>query len=400
MKLTATAIKNAKPKEKSYKLFDGGGLYLEVMKTGAKYWRLKYRIAGKEKRLAIGVYPEISLKQARKEREKAKQLLFEGIDPSEHKQAVKRMLNDSFEYVARDWHERYKANWTEDHGNRILTRLEKDVFPCLGNRQIGTITAPEVLTVLRRIESRGALDTAHRAMQNCSQVFRYAVATGKAERDPVQDLKGALAPAKTKNFSSITEPQKIGELLRAIDGYNGFFITKCALRLAPLVFVRPSELRQMEWSEISDTRWKIPAEKMKMRNIHIVPLSRQAVGILEEIRPLTGQGRYVFPGVRTNQNPLSKNALNDALTRCGYAEMTAHGFRSMASTLLHEQGFNSDYIERQLAHLDPNVSRRTYDYAKYLPERQEMMQAWADYLDGLKNGAQIVLFRQSLRGKL
>ena len=398
MKLTNTAVKNAKPKEKNYKLFDGGGLYLEITKTGAKYWRMKYRFAGKEKRLSIGVYPAISLKQAREKREKAKQLLLDGIDPSEQKQAAKRMgENDSFESVARDWHERYKTTWTENHGDRILTRLEKDIFPWIGKRQINMITAPEVLAVLRRVESRGALETAHRAMQNCSQVFRYAVSTGKAERDPTQDLKGSLPPVKKRHLASITDPQKIGELLRAIDGYEGHFITRCALQLAPLVFVRPGELRHAEWAEIdlNAATWKIPAEKMKMRQVHIVPLSKQVKAILLEIKPLTGNGKYVFPSIRTNKRPMSENTVLGALRRLGYTkeEMTGHGFRSMASTLLNEQGYNRDAIERQLAHSERDTIRAAYNYAEHLPSRVCMMQSWSDYLDSLKRGGDIIPFR-------
>lgn len=283
-------------------------------------------------------------------------LLAEGIDPSEHKQAAKLAGDqDSFEHVAREWHGKYKSNWTENHGNRILTRLEKDIFPWIGKRSINELTAPTLLTVLRRIESRGAIETAHRAMQNCGQVFRYAVATRRAERDPTGDLlKGALPPVKKNHLASITNPKKIGELLRAIDTYEGHFISRCALKFAPLVFVRPGELRQAEWVEIDldNAEWKIPAEKMKMQQVHIVPLSRQAVELLEEIKPLTGNGRYVFPSIRTNKRPMSENTVLAGLRRLGYSkeEMTGRGFRSMASTLLNEQGWHRDAIERQLAH--------------------------------------------------
>ncbi len=400
MPLTDTAIRNAKPKERQYKITDEKGMYLLVKPNGSKYFRLDYRIYGKRKTYAIGFYPNISLKEARIKRDTVKKQIADGIDPSEHKRSTKRMGEaDSFEYVARDWHERHKPNWTENHGSRILTRLEKDIFPWIGKQQINTITAPELLAVLRRIESRGALETAHRAMQNCSQVFRYAVATGKAERDPTQDLKGALPPVKKKHLASITDPKRIGELLRAIDGYKGHFISRCALRLAPLVFVRPGELRQAEWSEIDldKAEWKIPAEKMKTRQVHIVPLSRQAIAILEEIKPLTGSGKYVFPSIRTNKRPMSENTVLAGLRRLGYGkeEMTGHGFRSMASTLLNEQGWNRDAIERQLAHSEHDTVRAAYNYAEHLPERKKMMQAWSDYLDGLKNGADIIPFKQA-----
>lgn len=401
MPLTNTAVQNAKPKEKSYRLFDGGGLYLEVMKTGAKYWRMKYRFAGKEKRLAIGVFPQISLKEARVKREAAKKLLIEGIDPSEHKQASKFAGDqESFGHVAREWHGKYKSTWTENHGNRILTRLEKDIFPWVGARPIKEISAPELLAVLRRIENRGAVETAHRAMQNCSQVFRYAVATGRAERDPTGDLKGALPPVRKQHLASITDPKRVGELLRAIDTYKGHFATRCAMRLAPLVFVRPTELRHAEWAEIDldKAEWKIPGEKMKMRQTHIVPLSRQAVEILMEIKPLTGNGRYVFPSVRTNTRPMSENTVLGGLRRLGYTkeEMTGHGFRSMASTLLNEQGWHRDAIERQLAHAERDTVRASYNYAEHLPERRKMMQAWADYLDGLKHGAEVIPFKKQV----
>ncbi|WP_198244532.1 tyrosine-type recombinase/integrase [methane-oxidizing endosymbiont of Gigantopelta aegis] len=400
MPLTDTAIRNAKPKAKQYKIADEKGMYLLVKPNGSKYFRLDYRIHGKRKTYAIGVYPSITLKKARQIRDTVKEQITDGIDPCEHKKATKRMSDsDSFEAVARDWHNRHKPNWTENHAGRILTRLEKDIFPWVGKRQISTITPPELLAVLRRIESRGALETVHRAMQNCSQVFRYAVATGKAERDPTQDLKGALPPVKKKHLASITEPKQIAELLRAIDGYKGHFISKCAMRLAPLVFVRPGELRQAEWSEIDldNAEWKIPAEKMKMRQVHIVPLSRQAIAILEEIKPLTGAGKYVFPSIRTNTRPMSENTVLAGLRRLGYSkeEMTGHGFRSMASTLLNEQGWNRDAIERQLAHSERDSVRAAYNYAEHLQERAKMMQAWSDYLDGLKQGATVIPFKQA-----
>ena len=403
MPLTDSAIRKAKAKinskgietNKPYKMGDGGGLYLEVSTSGGKYWRLKYRFSSKEKRLSIGVYPAVTLKEARAKREEAKKLLSNGIDPSEYKKSIKQIDNlNSFEQVALEWHTKFKPNWTEDHGRRILTRLEKDVFPWIGNRSINEITASEVLTVLRRVESRGALETSHRVMQNCGQVFRYAVAIGKAERDPTGDLKGALPPVKQKHLASITEPNKIGGLLRAIDGYKGHLISRSAMRLAPYVFVRPGELRHAEWSEIDmeNAEWRIPAEKMKMRVMHIVPLSKQVLEIFKEIQPLTGKGRYVFPSVRTNTRPMSENTVLGGLRRLGYSkeEMTGHGFRSMASTLLNEQGWNRDAIERQLAHAERDSVRAAYNYAEHMPERKKMMQAWADYLDGLASGADVI----------
>ena len=300
------------------------------------------------------------------------------------------------------------TRWAASHGDRILRRLEKDLLPWLGKRPIAEIKAPELLAVLRRIESRGALETTHRAMQNCGQVFRYAVATGRAERDPTGDLRGALPPSKEKHHASIIDPKRIGELLRAIDAYEGFFATKCALRLAPLVFVRPGELRKEQWPEIAldKAEWRIPAERMKAREQHIVPLSRQAIAILRELEPLTNRGipakpdapRFVFPGAQSRERPMSNNAILAALRRMGYPkeEMTGHGFRSMASTLLHERGWNHQVIERQLAHAERNAVSAAYNFAEHLPERRRMMQAWADYLDALKARADVIpLFKKA-----
>ncbi|MBF0131159.1 MAG: integrase arm-type DNA-binding domain-containing protein [Magnetococcales bacterium] len=391
MPLTDTATKQAKPKEKLFRLSDAGGLYLEVTPSGGKLWRLKYRFGGKEKRLAFGVYPEVSLKQARERRDEARRLLAEGIDPGEHRKITRAMdksrTEDTFEAVAREWFSKFSPTWAETHSSKIIRRLEVDIFPWLGGRPVKEISALELLTVLRRIEDRGALDTAHRAKQNCGQVFRYAVATGRAEYDPSSALRGALPPAKGGHFPSIVEPQAVGELLRAIDGYSGSYVTKCALRLAPLVFVRPGELRHAEWAEfdLDNATWTIPGEKMKAGEKHIVPLSIQAVAILREIQPLTGSGKYVFPGERTTTRPMSENTVLAALRRMGYpvGAMTGHGFRSMASTILNEQGWHRDAIERQLAHGERDAVRAAYNHAEHMPERKKMMQAWADYLDQL-----------------
>lgn len=393
MALTDSAIRNAKPKEKSYKLFDGSGLYLEISPSGGKWWRWKYRFAKKENRLSLGVYPLISLKEAREKRDENRKLLGNGIDPSKHRQITKTLaaerLANNFEAIAREWCTKHSNRWTPHHVAIILRRLEQNIFPWLGCYPISEITASALLRVLRRIEERGALDTAHRVKQVCSQIFRYAIATGRADRDPALDLKGALPPAKTRHYSSLIDPKQVAELLRVIEGYHGSLVTKCALKLAPLVFVRPGELRQAEWNEFDLQRaeWRIPAIKMKAREVHIVPLSRQAIAILEEIYPLTGSSRYVFPGERTDTRPMSNNAINAALRRMGYAqgEMTGHGFRSMASTILHEQGWESDVIERQLAHAERNTVKAAYNRAEHLPKRKMMMQTWADYLDELKN---------------
>lgn len=399
MPLTVTACKNAKPREdgKPLRLSDEKGMYLEVMPTGAKYWRLKYRFNGKEKRLALGVFPEVGLADARDKREEARRLLSEGIDPSEHRKVAKAstQLNseNSFEAVAREWFAKYLPTWVASHADKIMRRFERDLFPWLGSRPIAAIEAPELLSCLQRIEHRGAIETAHRAMQNAGQVFRYAIATGRAQRNPAADLVGALTPVVKTSFPTITDPAKIAELLRAIDGYQGTLVTQCALKLAPLVFVRPGELRKAEWREIDldNALWVIPAERMKMREKHIVPLPSQAVELLRELHALTGHNRYVFPGARTNSRPMSENTVNAALRRLGYDKdsMTGHGFRHMASTLLNEQGWNRDAIERQMAHAERNSIRATYNYAEYLPERVRMMQSWADYLDALKRGAKV-----------
>jgi len=412
-KLTDPAVKSAKPgitpdgrqTDKSYKLADGGGLYLEVARAGGKWWRLKYRFGGKEKRLALGVYPDVTLADARQRRDEARRLLAQGIDPGEHRKATRHTAAapESFEAVAREWHAKFAPTWTPEHAARMLQRLELNVFPWIGGRPVREITAPELLAVLRRVEARGRLETAHRAHQNCGAVFRYAVATGRAERDPSGDLRGALPPASKRHHAAIIDPKAIVELLRAIDGYTGSLVTTCALRLAPLVFVRPGELRRAEWAEIDldAAEWRIPAAKMKMRAPHIVPLSSQAVAILREIHPLTGRGRYVFPGARSAERPMSENTVNAALRRLGYEKdvMTGHGFRSMASTTLNEQQWLETAIERQLAHVEPNKVKGAYDYAKHLPERRKMMQAWADYLDGLKQGADVVPLRRAMTSR-
>jgi integrase len=398
MALTATSIKNARAVDKPLKLFDGGGLYLLVNPNGSRWWRFKYRYLGKEKLLSFGTYPDISLKDARDRRDEARKQRAADIDPGEHRKAMKTTLavrgENSFEIVAREWFAKYSPNWAAGHSDKIIRRLERDIFPWLGGRPIAEIAAPELLATLRRIESRGAIETAHRAQQNCSQVFRYAVATGRAERDSTADLRGALTPVKERHHASITDPKRVGELMRAIDGYRGSFITKCALRLAPLVFVRPGELRKAEWVEfdLDGAEWRIPAARMKAREQHIVPLAKQAVSILQDLHALTGDKQHVFPGVRTKGRAMSENTVNAALRRLGYAkdEMTGHGFRSMASTLLNEQGWHRDAIERQLAHAERNNVRAAYNFAEHLPERRKMMQAWADYLDKLALGAKVL----------
>lgn len=346
MPLTDLKVRSAKPKPKAYRLFDERGLYLEVAPAGGKWWRFKYRLGGKEKRISLGVYPDVGLKDARDRRDEARKQVANGIDPSLVRKAEKRAradaLTNSFEAVAREWFEKHKGGWSPSHGDRILRRLERDIFPHLGKRPIAELTAPALLCVLRRIENRGAIETTHRALQNCGQIMRYAIATGRAERDIAADLKGAIPPPQERRHPTITDPSQIGQLLRAIDGYTGDFPTLCALRLAPLTFVRPGELRRAEWAEIDFERklWKIPAEKMKGGFPHLVPLSRQAFAILQDLEPHTGQYKYLFPGLRSKLRPMSENTVNGALRRLGYSkeEMTGHGFRSMASTNLNENG--------------------------------------------------------------
>lgn len=397
MPLTDTAIRNAKPGAKPVKLFDERGLYLEISPAGGKWWRLKYRFAGKEKRLSLGVYPDVGLKEARDRRDEARKLLANGVDPSENRKAQKSARADraanSFEVVAREWFTKYSATWNASHGDRIIRRFERDIFPWIGDRPIAEVTAPELLTVVRRIENRGALETAHRALANCGQVFRYAVATGRCERDPSGDLRGALPPVKGKHLAATTEPKRVAEILRAMDGYEGTLPVRCALRLAPLVFVRPGELRKAEWADIdlNAAEWRYTVTKTNTP--HIVPLSRQAVEILRELQPLTGRGRYVFPSARTAARPMSDNAILAALRRLGIGkdEMTGHGFRAVARTILDEVlGVRPDYIEHQLAHAVRDPNGRAYNRTAHLPERRKMMQAWADYLDKLKAGAEVI----------
>ena len=395
MPLTVTKIRNAKPGNKRLRLFDERGLYLEVSPAGGKWWRLKYRFGGKEKRLSLGVYPDVNLPTARERRDQARKLLANGIDPSANRKAIRSARMDrttnSFEVVAREWFAKQSPAWAANHGNRIIRRLERDIFPWIGGQPIGDVTAPELLDVLRRIENRGAVETAHRALGNCSQVFRYAIATGRAERNIPADLKGALSSAKTEHFSSVTEPRQVATLLRAIDGYEGTMVVQCALRLAPLVFVRPGELRTAEWEDIDfdQAEWRFMVTKTNTP--HIVPLSHQAGEILRELYPLTGSGRYVFPGVRSASRPMSNNAVLAAMRRMGIPkdEMSGHGFRAMARTILDEVlGFRPDFIEHQLAHAVRDPNGRAYNRTAHLKERRLMMQQWADYLDEIKATSQ------------
>lgn len=401
MPLTDTQIRNAKPKEKPYKLSDSGGLYVYITPSGGKLWRLKYRLHGTEKTLSIGKYPEISIAEARKQQGEAKERLRQGIDPSQFKKQTK--MNDqqnaanSFEVVAREWFLKNAESWAESNSSKIIRRLERDVFPWLGTRPINQIEAPDLLAVARRVENRGAIETAHRLLQECGGVFRYAIATGRATRNPVPDLKGALKPVQRKHFAALTDTKRVGDLLRALDAFSGTFVVQCALRLAPLFFCRPGELRQAKWAEIDleAGEWRYLVTKTKTQ--HLVPLSRQAIAILSELKPLTGHSEWVFPGIRRNGQAMSNAAINAALRRLGFdtqTDITGHGFRAMARTLLHENlGINPHAIEHQLAHAVPDALGAAYNRTKFLDERRQMMQTWADYLDKLKQGAEVIPLR-------
>ncbi|HVS31579.1 MAG TPA: integrase arm-type DNA-binding domain-containing protein [Thermoanaerobaculia bacterium] len=402
--LTDTVIRNAARRGKPYKLHDERGLYLLVSAAGGKLWRFKYRFAGKEKVLALGQYPDVPLKAAREKRVEARQLVAAGKDPGVEKKVTRERLKASavgtFEAVAREWLKKFASRWTPATAATKLRRFEIHVFPRIGARPIRDITAPDLLAVIRRVEATGRHDTAHRVHQLCGEVFRYAIATDRADRDPSGDLRGAFSPAVVTNRAAVTEPAKVGAILRMYDRYDGYIVTRCALRLAPLVFVRPGELRQAEWSEVDFDKgeWTIPAWKMKMRNSHTVPLSRQAIAILRELQPVTGEGRYVFPSGRTGERPMSDNAVLAAMRRMGIPkdEMSGHGWRAVARTLIAEnleqlglvgaiwESMAREIVEHQLAHLVKDATGEAYNRTKFLRERRQMMQAWADYLDTLR----------------
>jgi len=385
--LKDASVRNAKPKEKMYRLFDGGGLYLEVTPKGGKYWRFKYRFAGKEKRLALGVYPDLSLADARELHTQARKALALGGDPGEVKREAKRrsVLNseNTFEAIANEWCESRKHKWVTSYSEAMVERLKRHVFPKIGHRPIKDITAPEFLTVVRVVEGQGSLDLAQRLMQASAQIFRYAVATGRAERNPLVDLKGALKPPVRKHQAYLKESD-LPEYLAKLEAYDGSIQTKLALKFLLLTFVRTTELRAATWAEIDfdKAEWRIPAERMKMREQHMVPLSKQAVGVLRELQSLTGQWSYVFANQHKPSGFMSENTMLYALYRMGYhSKATGHGFRATASTILNEHGFEPSVIERQLAHAERNEVRAAYNHAQYLPERRKMMQWWADHLD-------------------
>lgn len=374
-----------------HKFADGGGLYIYLTPNGSKLWRMKYRFNGKEKTLSFGAYPIVSLSEARGLRDAAKKLLSQKLDSGAKKQeevAEKLRQEDVFERVAREWFDRNLDALKETTRNRIIQNLSKDVFPYIGDIPISELTTKNVMQVCLRVEARGAGEIAHRILRDCGRIMRYAIASDRAEHDVTVYLKGSLKPIKNRHYPTITDPQKVGELLRAIDGYDGHFVVACAFKLLPLVFLRPGELRNGEWSEIDfdNKEWRIPDNRMKIGIQHIVPLSKQSLAILHALHPVTGDGKLMFPSLRTLDRPISENTLNSALRRIGYSkdEICPHGFRAMASTLLNELGYNRDWIERQLAHGEKNTIRAAYNHAEYLVERRVMMQEWADYLHKLK----------------
>ncbi|HWU35760.1 MAG TPA: integrase arm-type DNA-binding domain-containing protein [Methylovorus sp.] len=403
MKLNDVAVRKAKPEDKPYKMADGGGMYLEVMPNGSKYWRMKYRIEGKEKRLAFGVYPDVSLALARERRDSARKQLAQGIDPGETKKAAKAASSDraanSFEVLAREWAAVHMVGKSETHVARTMRRFELYLFPWIGGKAIADINAPELLQAIKRVQSQNKLETAHRTLQAAGQVFRYAVQTGRAMRDVTVDLKGALPSPSVKHMAAFTEPKEVAELLRAIEGFTGTFTVQTALRLAPLVFVRPSELRTAKWADIDleAAEWRYRVSKTQTD--HLVPLSNQAVHLLREIQPLSGHGEFVFMGGHDPKKPMSEAAINAALKRMGYdtqTQITGHGFRAMARTILHERlNIDPHVIEHQLAHKVPDALGAAYNRTKFIEQRRAMMQQWADYLDELKAGAKILLLREA-----
>ena len=412
MPLTDTAIRKAMPGPKTRKLSDGKGLYLELSPAGGRWWRLKYRIAGVEKRISLGTYPETSLKAAREKMEEARALVAQGIDPSQARKAAKQEaahqdeqaqreaqglpLHGSFESVAREWFDTRKDEWATTYAKKIFRRLEADVFPWLGKLPVPNITPPMVLDMLRKAENRGAIETAHRVLETCGQVFRFAVATGRIESNPARDLKDALRKPMVQHFAAITDPQRFGELLRAIDSYRGTPVVCAALRLMPLMLLRPGELRQAQWDELDlpAATWTVPAARMKREKVgkiygqpHIVPLPRQAVAIFEALKPLTEHSPYVFRGERSAQRPMSDAAINAALRTLGFSadEVTGHGFRASARTMIVERlGIAESVVEAQLAHSVRDNLGRAYNRTEFMQERVRMMQQWADYLDTLR----------------
>lgn len=396
MPLTDVEIRRSKPKEKCYTLNDGNGLSMLIEPNGAKGWRLRYRFAGKAKMLSLGTYPSVSLADARAKRDEAKKLIAGGINPSDVRKAQKQELanrhENTFEGIAREWYEKRFDRWSASYAEEMIETFEKDVFPLIGSRPIAEIKPMELMAVLSRLNDRGATEKLRKVRQRCGEVWRYAIVTGRAEYNPAPDLVSAFAPHKKTHYAFL-KVDEIPEFCKALNTYTGSFLVKMAMRLQMITGVRPGELRKAEWSEINfDNRtWEIPVEKMKMRRPHIVPLSLQAMNILEQLQPISGQGQFVFPGRIKSSQPMSEMALNVLIRRIGYAgRVTGHGFRHTMSTILHEQGYNTAWIETQLAHVDKNSIRGTYNHAQYIDGRREMLQWYADYMDALENGDNVV----------
>ena len=411
--LTAAEVRAASPGEKMYRLRDGGNLFLQVETTGRKWWAFRYTVAGRQKSLSCGVYPDVTLRKARDDAKTMRKQLAEGLDPAEARKAKIEKV-ETLADVAQEWLEKFSPGWSPKYASVVKNALDKNLLHHLGNHPVVEVSAPQLLAALRRVEASGRLDTAHKLRSVCGQIWRYAIATGRAERDIAHDLLGALPPPQKKSMATILDPPRIGALLRDLDAYQGDFCTRCCLRLAPLCLLRPGELRRTRWPEVDleSAEIRIPAERMKLRKAvkvarqgetaHIVPLSAQAVEILRQLYEVTGHGDLVFPGTYHRDRPISESTLIAALRRLGYAkeEQTIHGFRAMASTLLHELGFNSDLIEKQLGHADRNQIRARYNHADFLDQRRKMLQAWADHLDQLRagNGGKVVPIRKAMGG--
>jgi integrase len=410
-KLSSPKVRHAKPADKKYKLMDGGGLYCEVLPTGTKAWRYNYRLHGKQKTYTIGEYPEIGLSDARKKRDEAKQKVSEGIDPSEQKQIEKASIKENaFQAIAETWLEHNQTEWTASYHKKVSSYLKRDVFPFLGKREAKSMEAPEIITVIKKVADRGAIDASKNVKRYIQQVFDYALVHGKVTRNPAKDINLQLILPKTyvKHYAAVTDPVKLGELLRVIDGYQGSIIVRLALKILPMTMLRPSELANGEWEEIDLDKktWTIPAKRRKLSNhlkqanrkedAHVVPLSDQCIELLEELHQYTGRGKYLFPSPRGNSRPISNNALRTALRIMGFDNdtITAHGFRGVASTFLNTLGYRSEVIEAQLSHKDKNEIRAAYNHADYMEERRVMLQEWANYLDSLKHGADVIPLKQ------
>ncbi len=401
MAITDIQIKNAKPQDKQYKLAAGLGLYLIIAPNGGKWWRVRYRFGGKQKELSVGTYPSVSLKAATLRRDDIRKMVSDNIDPSSERKSEKlsRQLGDTFKEIANEWLDKFSPTWSESYAKRTRSRVNANLIHWLGDTHINDIDSQSLLAILRRTESRGTIYTAHKIKQLSGQIFRYAIAIGKATSNPADALTGALPPVKTKHYATLVEPKAVGKLMRDIQSYKGTYVVCCALKFAPYVMSRPANIAQARWEhfDLENAEWRIPVENMKGNQQHIVPLSKQALSLLKDVHSLTGASPYVFPSNKSINSPMSIDTLRAALRRMGYGkgEITTHGFRGMASTMLNEQGWNSDAIERQLAHVEGNTVRAAYNHAQHLPERKKMMQSWADYLDGLASGADVIAIKQA-----